>query len=251
MNKSKGKMKKYSIDHNSVVPLHSQVEALIREMVNDPNYKNGNMLPSEIDLAKQLGISRNTVRQATNKLVLEGLLIRKKGIGTWFADRTVQSRVQNWLSFSQEMEALGIKIINFEINVDWVIPDRQIAEFFNIPLDKEILKMERLRGSEDGPFVYFISYFNPRIGLTGKEDFTRPLYEILERDYSTVVKISREQISARKADKCLAEKLKLNVNDPILKRKRLVYDPGYRPVEYNLGYYRADSFVYKVESERE
>jgi GntR family transcriptional regulator len=111
--------------------------------------------------------------------------------------------------------------------------------------------MERLRGREDGPFVFFISYFHPRIGLTGKEDYTRPLYEILEKDYATVVMISKEELSALSADKSLAKKLGIKTGDPILKRKRMVYDPGSRPVEYNIGYYRADSFVYTIESERE
>ncbi|MGB9748193.1 MAG: UTRA domain-containing protein, partial [Bacteroidales bacterium] len=52
------------------------------------------------------------------------------------------------------------------------------------------------------------------------------------------------------ADAFLAEKLRLKPGDPILKRKRYVFDPGSRPIEFNIGYYRADSFVYTVESER-
>jgi GntR family transcriptional regulator len=242
---------KFTIDHKSIVPLHAQVEELIRKMAVKPEYKNGKLLPNEIDLAKQLGISRNTVRQATNKLVYEGVLIRKKGVGTWFADSSVNTRIRNWLSFSQEMKSKGIQIINYEINAEWIIPDPGVADFFGIPKNNKILKMERLRGREDGPFVFFISYFHPRIGLTGKEDFTRPLYEILEKDYSVVVKISKEELSALSADKILAKKLGIKPGDPILKRKRLVYDPGSRPVEYNIGYYRADSFVYTIESERE
>ena len=75
------------------------------------------------------------------------------------------------------------------------------------------------------PFVYFISYFNPKIGLTGSEDFSRPLYEILERDYHAIAKVSKEDISARLADKYIANKLEIKVGDPILVRKRFVYDP--------------------------
>jgi GntR family transcriptional regulator len=242
---------KFAIDHKSIIPLHAQVEELIRSMSSDPAYKSGKLIPNEIDLAKKLGISRNTVRQATNKLVYEGLLVRKKGVGTWFADKSVNTRIRNWLSFSQEMKSLGIKIINYDINTAWVKPDPAVADFFGISKAQKILKMERLRGREDGPFVFFISYFHPRIGLTGKEDFTRPLYEVLEKDYATVVKISKEELSAISADKNLAKKLGIKTGDPILKRKRMVYDPGSRPVEYNIGYYRADSFVYTIESERE
>jgi GntR family transcriptional regulator len=110
--------------------------------------------------------------------------------------------------------------------------------------------MERVRGRPDEPFVYFISYFHPRIGLTGDEDFKRPLYELLETEYSTVATLSKEEISAHAADDEIAEKLRIKNGDPVLFRKRFVYDQGERPLEYNLGYYKADSFVYTVESRR-
>lgn len=240
----------FTIDHKSSVPLHIQVENLLREMIQKPEYKNGKLLPNEVDLAKLLGISRNTLRQATNKLAYEGLLVRKKGVGTIVANTSVSTRLMNWRSFSQEMKALGIKIKNFELHVSWAEADEKVSDFFRIPLNKEILKLERLRGRAEGPFVYFVSYFHPRIGLTGNEDFSQPLYDILEKMYATVAKLSKEEISAMAADSFLAHKLRLKSGDPVLLRKRYVFDPGSRPIEYNLGFYRADSFVYMVESER-
>jgi len=242
---------RFSIDHKSPVPLHAQVEQLFREMIENQEYRDKALFSNEAKLAKELGTSRNTVRQALNKLVYEGLLIRKKGVGTFVADRSVNTRIHNWLSFSQEMEAKGIKIRNFTLEIDWIEADGEIARFFKIPGGKKVMKLERIRGKESYPFVYFISYFHPRVGLTGKEDFSRPLYDILEKDHSVIVKLSKEEISADVADKPLAEKLRIDPGDPILKRKRFVFDPGGRPVEYNLGYYRADSFVYTIESERE
>lgn len=242
---------KFSIDHRSSVPLHAQVEDLLRRMAEQKKYKEGLLLPNEVELAKQLGISRNTLRQATNKLVYEGVLIRKKGVGTKFSDTHVDSRARNWSSFSQEMRAKGIQVRNFEIKASWVLPPRSVASFLGVSEGKKVLQMERLRGTPQGPFVYFISWFHPRIGLTGNEDFSRPLYEILELEFATVVKVSKEEINACAADRELANKLGLDPGSPVLKRRRLVYDPGNRPVEYNVGYYRGDSFTYTIESERE
>ncbi len=242
---------KFSIDHRSSVPLHAQVEDLLRRMAEQKKYKEGMLLPNEVELAKQLGISRNTLRQATNKLVYEGVLIRKKGVGTKFSDTHVDSRARNWSSFSQEMRAKGIQVRNFEIKASWVLPPRSVASFLGVSEGKKVLQMERLRGTPQGPFVYFISWFHPRIGLTGNEDFSRPLYEILELEFATVVKVSKEEINACAADRELANKLGLDPGSPVLKRRRLVYDPGNRPVEYNVGYYRGDSFTYTIESERE
>lgn len=242
---------KFSINHKSPVPLHMQAEELLRSIIKDPQYADGKFLPNEVDLAKQLAISRTTLRQALNKLVYEGLLLRKKGIGTKVAGALVSSKSNNWLSFSQEMQARGIPIRNFELHISWVNPDEQIANFFEISTDKKVFKLERLRGRNEGPFVYFVSYFHPRVGLTGDEDFKRPLYDILEKDHSTIANLSKEEISAKAADKIIAAKLEVEPNSPILFRKRFVYDQGDRPIEFNLGYYRADSFIYTIESRRE
>lgn len=241
---------KLTLNHKSPIPLHIQAEELLRKMIADPQFQNGKLLPNEIDLANQLAISRTTLRQALNKLVYEGLLIRKKGVGTKVADAMISSKSANWLSFSQEMKARGIPIKNFELHVSWIYPEEIIANFFNIKTDQKILKLERLRGKPEGPFVYFVSYFHPRTGLTGEEDFKRPLYDILQADYNIISELSKEEISAKAADKFIASKLETEPGSPILFRKRFVYDQADRPIEYNLGYYKADSFIYTVESRR-
>lgn len=241
---------KLAIDHKSHVPLHIQAEQLIREMIEDESYQDGKILPNEVDLAKDLAISRSTLRQAINKLVFEGLLIRKKRVGTKVNKLHVTSKSNNWLSFSQEMKLRGIKIKNFELHVTWVYPDETIAKFFAIKTDRRVLKMERLRGSMDEPFVYFVSYFHPRVGMTGDEDFKMPLYELLETEHAVVATLSKEEISALEAETQIAEKLRISVGSAVLMRKRFVYDQVDRPIEYNLGYYKAKSFTYTLESRR-
>lgn len=238
------------VDHNSHIPLHLQIEQILREMINDPEYQNGKFLPKEVDLAKRLGISRNTVRQATNRLVQEKLLVRKKGVGTKVAKKQVETRLSNWVSFSQEMNSQGIEFRNYEIEIRKIKASLEISKILEIKEGQEIFKLERLRGLDNGPFVYFVSYFHPRIGITGNENFERHLYDILENDYHTIPELSREQISAILADKLLSNKLGIPVNSPILQRKRTVYDPGNRPIEFNIGYYRADQFSYSIDIRR-
>lgn len=240
------------IDHSSSKPLHLQAEEILRTLIEEEEYKNGKMFPNEVELSVQLNISRNTLRQAINKLVFEGLLIRKKGFGTKVVKKGIVGGVKNWLSFSQEMKMLGIDIRNFELHISLKPPTEEIANFFNLTIDTKgrCVVLERVRGNKGYPFVYFISYFNPIIPLTGEEDFTKPLYELLENNYQIVVKTSKEEISARLAGEFIAEKLEIKANDPILIRKRFVYDINKVPIEYNIGYYRADSFTYTIEAER-
>lgn len=242
---------KIKIDHTSSTPLHSQAETYMRELIAREEYQNGKLLPSEVEISKLLKISRNTLRQSFNKLVYEGLLVRKKGYGTKVATKGITGRAVNWLSFSQEMKALGIIVRNFELHVSWVVPDKQILAFFDLQPDTKVLSLERLRGKDNFPFVYFISYFNPKIGITGNDDFRRPLYEILEEKYKIKANISYEEISAIKSQPFICKKLNITPDDPVLFRKRLVYDANKFPIEYNYGYYRGDSFVYTLESKRE
>ena len=126
-------------------------------------------------------------------------------------------------------------------------PPAEASEFLNAPEGARLLCLERLRGRPNLPFVYFISYFNPAIPMTGEEDMALPLYENLRKNYGIVVKTSREMVYARSANAELAEKLDINEGEPILVRKRFVLDVNDTPVEYNIGYYRADSFTYSIE----
>ena len=149
---------KFSIDHKSAIPLYIQAEKLLRKIIELPEHQQGKLLPNEVQMASSLGISRNTLRQAINKLVFEGLLIRKKGVGT-IVTKPVDSKSNNWKSFSQEMKTKGINIVNYDIEFKWLVPEIEILQFFGLKAGSKVLKMERLRGEDSGPFVFFISYF--------------------------------------------------------------------------------------------
>jgi len=243
-------MEIFSINHESPLPLHIQVEEILRGLIVDPEYQNGKLFPNEVDIAKRLGISRNTVRQALNKLVHEELLTRKKGVGTKVAKNNITTKLNKWSSFTLEMHEKGVSFKNYDIKTEWVAADEQVAELFGVSIGTRVFKLERLRGLDAGPVVHFISYFHPRVGLTGEEDFSKPLYEMLERDHHTVVAVSKEEISATLADERLAKILHMKAGEPILLRRRIVCDPGDRLIEFNLGYYRADSFTYAIDIAR-
>ncbi|NQU54140.1 MAG: GntR family transcriptional regulator [Bacteroidetes bacterium] len=238
------------INHASKLPLHFQVEELLRELIEQPNYKKGEFLPPEVELAKQLSVSRNTIRQATNKLEYEGLIIRKKGYGTKVAEKAFTTQLDSWHSFTQEMNEKGIAFTNYLITAEWIECDEKTATFFNIPLKTKVVKLSRLRGDENGPFVYFESYFHPRIGISTDENFNLPLYELLESRFNIQATSSKEKIKARLATKITARRLKIKQGEPVLIRERFVSDPGEKPIEYNIGFYIAEKFTYSIEIRR-
>ena len=238
---------KLQINHKSKVPLHFQVEELLRKMAAAPEFKNGAFFPKEVELANRLGVSRNTVRQATNKLQNEGLIVRKKGVGTKTAvKKPLATGLDHWYSFTQEMKEKGIHVMNLELKVEWVFAEKKITEFFGITRNKKVLKLSKLKGTEGDSIVYFESYFHPRIGVDENDDFDIPLYTMLEKKYGIVVVRSVENISARLAGS-IGKKLKIEASAPVLFRERFVYDVGERPIEYNIGFYRSDKFIYSID----
>ncbi len=239
----------FEIDKSSSIPLHEQINNKLRELISKVEYINGKMLPSEMELAKVLGVSRATIRQAISNLVNEGLLERKKGAGTKVATGEIRGVGRKWQSFTQEMKSLGIEVHNFELHLLWEKPPRNIYQFFDISPESKILKMERLRGSKSGPFVYFISYFNPSLQLKGNENFNLPLYTVLKESCGCIAATSQEYIVAINADEKLAKKLEVDINTALLKRTREVYDINKMPIEYNIGYYRSDKFTYTISFE--
>src|SRR5580692_8975456 len=96
-----------SLDHQSPVPLRAQVELLLRDLIRKPKYQNGALLPEETKLAVQLGVSRGTVRSGIGKLVFEGILERKAGVGTRVSNHQGESGIRAWHSFTREMESKG------------------------------------------------------------------------------------------------------------------------------------------------
>lgn len=234
------------IDHKSNLPLHAQVEQVLRKLIGQSAYKKGKPLPKEVELANRFGVSRNTIRQATNKLENEGLISRKKGVGTFVTPHGLSTQLSHWHSFTMEMMEKGISFQNLEIAASWVKTNEKIADFFRIRKGTKVLSLKRLRAVHNQPVVYFESYFHPRIGLNEEEDFSQPLYQLLEEKFDIVVVRSSEHIRAQLAGS-MAKKLNIQAVDPMLVRERFVYDPGDRSVEYNIGFYRADKFTYSID----
>jgi GntR family transcriptional regulator len=238
------------IDKDSTKPLHNRVEKMLRELIEQPAYRNGDFLPKEVDIADKLGVARNTVRHAIGKLVNEGLLVRKKGVGTKVAAKRIPTRLDSWWSFTKEMQARGLEVVNFEIEVEMVGASEEIAAAMHVKPGTKLLQLSRLRGTAGGPSLLSMSWFHPRIKMNGQENFHKPLYQMLEEDLGIIVSTSREEISAISAEEALAGKFGIEPGDPVLFRNRTVCDTDGRIVEYNKVYYKGEGFSYSIDIEK-
>jgi len=231
------------LDHDSPVPLHSQVESLLREMIRLREYRDGGLLPDEMSLARRLGVSRATVRAGIGRLVFEGLLERKAGVGTRVARSPVQSGIGAWHSFTHEMERMGIAVQTFEVEAVMEEASPEVAAALQIAEGVRVVRLDRVRGWDDEPVVHFRSWLPPRLGLSTETDFRRPLYEVIEREASVVADRAHEEMTAVSAGECQASLLAVPESTPLLMRRRIVSDPGGHPIEFAVVHYRSDRFT--------
>ncbi|MGH7951096.1 MAG: GntR family transcriptional regulator [Limisphaerales bacterium] len=230
------------LDHSSPLPLYAQAEQLLRALIQRREYCNGRLLPDEVSLARTLGISRNTLRAAALRLVAEGRLERKAGIGTRVVEPKVTSGVGAWHSFTREMEGKGIKVETYSLNVNRVSATNEVAQALKISSGTKVLCLDRIRGWDAQPEVFFLSYFHPHLGLSDEDDFRKPLYELIQERCRVVADESLEVFTAVPADRRLARLLEISVGTPLLRRERIVLDTGRKPIEFAVVHYRCDRF---------
>jgi GntR family transcriptional regulator len=240
-----------AIDHQSPIPLHAQVEQLLRALIQRPEYQKGALLPDEVTLAAQLGVSRGTVRSGISKLVFEGALERKAGIGTRVSQRPHESGIRAWRSFTQEMASKGITVTNFRLDYRQVAASAPASAALQLEPGTLLWRIDRVRGWNGKPVLQSTSWFHPRLGLKGTEDFSRPLYETIEQATRVRTHHAREEFLAVSADAQISKLLQVSRGTPLLLRRHTVFDPGSRPFEFAEVRYVSSRFTVTMDLRRE
>jgi GntR family transcriptional regulator len=218
----------WKLDRASGVPLHVQIERLLHDLICRPPYSTGALLPPELTMASRLGVSRGTVRESILNLVHRGFLERRKGLGT----RVVQTGLVSWASLTGEMRRKGIEVQSFVLEVSEKIAEGKIAEALQVPAGTPVKYLDQVRGWDDRPVLQSRSWFHPRLKLSGKEDFRRPLYELLRAETGFLADHAREEFLGVTANGPTARRLKVKKGTPLLLRRRTSFDSQGLPIEY-------------------
>lgn len=238
------------IDRRNGLPLHAQIDALLRDLIQHPKYASGALLPDEVGLARQLGVSRSTLRAGMQKLIFEGLVERRQGHGTRVAKPPLQSGVAEWHSLTGEMRRHGIEVHNYALSAELVEPPEEALNALQLKSGRKVWQVRRLRGWLDERVVLTLSWMHPRLGIKGDEDFSQPLYEVITQASGIVAVRSLEDITASLADEELAEALDVAPGAALLLRKRTTLDANDEPVEFNVNWYRSDIHSLRMDLRR-
>ena len=239
------------LDPASPVPLYHQLGDTIRRAIRDGGLVPGTRLPSEMEIAGQVGISRPTVRQAIHQLTQEGLLVRRRGLGTFVREQKAVHRLDEIGSFSEAMKRLGLKP-GARLLARRVIPaPRAVAEMLSIPAGTPVVTLRRLRTADGEPILLNTAYLPADLvpHLLAR-DLTGSLYRLLESRYHLQLRWATETfepVSLRRED---AVRLKVPPGSPGLLVERVTYAQAERPVELSQSLIRGDRCKFYTRLER-
>ncbi|MDN5797087.1 MAG: GntR family transcriptional regulator [Intrasporangium sp.] len=232
------------IDRGSPMPLYHQLAEQLATAITDGTLQPGDPFENEMALTERLGLSRPTIRRAIQELVGQGLLVRRRGLGTRVANSRVHRKAE-LTSLYDDLRLVGrephTKVLSFSVDVD-----EKAAAALDLPLDEKILNFVRLRYAGDDPLAVMHNWLPPRFAdITEDELCSRGLYSLL-RDRGIRPVVARQTIGARPPTATERRHLGLKPSQPVLTMTRCAFDAAGNPVEYGDHSYRADGYSIEV-----
>ena len=165
---------------DSDIPLYAQLVGIIKRNISTGVLAVGALLPSEAELCRCLSISRNTVRQAIGELEDEGLVVRKRGRGTFVADPATNRRGVRY-SFTTEVSSLGKIPSSTLVDFGVIVPTRAICEKMELREGTPVYCFTRVRNVDGEPLILETSYYPQHIypNLTREMLETHSFYSLL------------------------------------------------------------------------
>ena len=169
---------KLSLD--SDIPLYAQLVGIIKHSISSGALATGELLPSEAELCRTLDISRSTVRQAIGELEAQGLVVRKRGKGTFVADPAARGRGVRY-SFTTEVSSLGKVPSSRLVDFATLPADGPVSAKMDVPEGTPLYCFTRVRHVDGEPLILETSYYPRYIypNLTREMVETHSFYSLL------------------------------------------------------------------------
>jgi len=227
-------------------PQYIYIKEFIQEQIDQQFWKEGELIPTEIELMKMFSVSRVTVRKAIDMLVQSHYLTRKAGYGTTVNhNRSLLSNFTLVQSFTNEMKEMGLATKTMHVEVELVPANDLLASIFNIQNGDLIYHIVRTRGTTI-PLIYSDTYLFPIIELPlDSNALYGSLYEYLSKR-QVYFSYFEEFVSAVHAKQEVKNLLQVDSTSPQLKRKRFSYDVTGKLIEYTETFYNAQQYEYRT-----
>ena len=222
--------------------LYSRVETVLASEITDGDLKVGDQLPTEDSLIARFGVSRITVRRATQNLVSRGLVEIRRGKGTFVAAPKITQDLKELSGFVEDMHALGRKPTTRVISKEIVNADATVASQLALTKGERIVRIRRVRLVDGIPLSFDETYLPLEIGkkIITNNLKVEPIFSLLERKYDVPLIEAEYKLDAVGAETEVAAALRVKPLSPIFRIERTSYSTGSRPVDYEKLHYRGD-----------
>ena len=204
------------------VPLYMQIKELLVSNISAGQWSPGEVIPSEIQLAQDLGVSQGTVRKAITELVEDNVLTRKQGLGTFVAYHDSHRAL---FHFFHIVDNNGLK----------VLPD---STKLKLAPGTSIVSIERIRKFDDQPTmletIALPSTPFGELGKVGACDLPNMLYELYQKKFGITVHSAQEQLRAVAASDHDASLLNVPSGAPLLEIERVALTLDKTPIELRI-----------------
>lgn len=238
------------LERNHPLPLYQQLKEVLLKNISDGVWEVGSVIPPETELAKELHVSRATVRQAVLELVRAGYLHRIQGKGTLVTEPKVEP-IGALTSFTENMKAVGITPGRDTLEAEWKMPPREVGAQLQQE-GKEALYVERLLVANGTPLALQRAWY-PLWLVQGQEPyFTKAhldhhsLYEVLETRCGAILDTAEETIDITMPSPEEAALLDIAEEKPLMVIHRTTYDPAGKSIESVQLLFRSDRYRYRV-----
>ena len=222
------------------LPAYKRIQGTILKRLESGQLKPGDAVDSERELAKIHRVSLMTARHALTALEREGMVVRRRGSGTFIAPPKIH--FNKLMSYTEQMAGRSLGASSKLLSLGVIDNEQEIAARLALPAASRLIKLERLRLGADEPFAVETCYLSAEdfAGITQSPLDRVSLFSILEHDYGLEIAHADEEIDATTADPSTARLLSVPNGAPVLRIRQVIYSTKGKATLYVLGLYRSD-----------
>jgi DNA-binding GntR family transcriptional regulator len=231
-----------TVTQNSPVPLYYQVARQLENAISTGQLAKGAFLPSEIELSASWGISRPTARRAIQELVDQGLLVRRRGVGTQVVNAQLR-RSASLSSLHHDLAAAGRAPGTTVLELGPVAADAQVASALGLEGGIPVTYLERIRLADGAPLALMRNWLLPELmeGLTHQELESAGLYQLLG-NRRVQPHVADRVIGAKAATRAEARALQVKQGAPLVTMQVTVQDVTGRAFDFGQHVYNAEQY---------
>jgi len=232
-------------------PLYQQIKGLILNSLRAGEWKPGESIPSETDLAVRYRVSQGTVRKAIDELASENLLLRRQGKGTYVATHAEQQVQFRFLRLVPDSGTRGSEgpAQRSIIECRRTRATADVSRVLALRSGDQVLQVRRVLSFGGVPVILEDIWLPaaPFKGLTGERlaNYQGPMYALFETEFNVRMVRAQESIRAIAASAAMAALLDVNAGTPLLSVERVAYTYQDEPMELRRGYYLTDTHHYQ------